>query len=181
MPLEPNQALISGAVAWDYEKLNTGFSAAEQDGELSWRQAPTGNYNHTFAAQYTIAAAGTQTVDLLGPFTNLAVESVTATQASAAWLKVAGEGGVLQIEPHGTDGLSWPFAGGVETLTPGATGAGDCWADGVTTSITSTSRQWLLTNTGGSSIVVTLVVFVSSYEYSLRFGYAHNSGYLAFL
>jgi hypothetical protein len=148
-------------IKWSYEKTNTGFSATEQAETLLADLAPAaGTYNHVFAAPYTIAAAGTQTVDFYGPWTTLSGESVTATKIIAVWLKATGNS-TLKIEPHSVDPLTWPFKGTAPYVeVKPSTGTG-FWAhgDGTHATLSTTVRQWLLTNTGANQLTVTLAAF----------------------
>lgn len=152
-------AAIAAALSWSLEKTNTGFAVASQKGQLSYSVSPAvATYNQVFAARYTIAAAATQAVDFYS-FTNLAGEVVTATKIYAVMVKVTGASSAVKVEPHGTNPLTWFFAGTSPSFTlPGSTtGAVFLFSEGATEVLSATVRQWLLTNTGGASATVDVV------------------------
>lgn len=112
-------------------------------------------YNQLFSARYTILAAGTQAVDFYS-FTNLAGESVTATKIYAVVIVVTGAGSSVKVEPHGTNPLTWFFAGTTPSITiPGSATPGGLFvfSEGGTETMNATTRQWLLTCSGATATV----------------------------
>lgn len=164
MPLSSGRSRLAASVSWVLAKTNTGFNDTEQKGSASFSSAPSAStYNHVFTAQYSIAASGTQAVDFRGAWTNTAGESVTGAKILGFFIKVTGSTGVLKVEPHSSNGLTWPFAtGSAVSLTPSTTGA--CWlhCDGTHGTVDGTHKQWLLTNTGSATITVTLVAWIGT-------------------
>lgn len=165
MALLSGKSILRSVVRWSYSKTNTGFNPTTQSGELGLDSLPAaGTYNHVLAATYTIAAAGTQAVDFYGPWTAVSGESVTGTKILGFLIKVTGSTGILKVAPHGTNPLNWPFAGTSPyvLLTPSTRGAQWLHCDGTHATVSSTTKQWLLTNTGSATITVKLAAFVGT-------------------
>jgi hypothetical protein len=122
-----------------------------------------GTYGNVFVARYTILAAGTQAVDFYS-FTNLVGETVTATKIYGVLVKVTGADSAIKVEPHGTNPLTWFFAGTSPSITiPGsATGGVFLFSEGGTEALSTTVRQWLLTNTGSESATVDVAALVGA-------------------
>jgi hypothetical protein len=97
-------------------------------------------------------------------FTNLAGEAVTATKIYGVLIKVTGASSSVKVEPHGTNPLTWFFAGTTPSITlPGSTtGACFLFVEGATEALSTTVRQWLLTNGGASTATVDVVALVGT-------------------
>lgn len=157
-------AAVSAGLTWALEKTNTGFSTTTQKGTVAYAVSPNvATYNQVFVARYTIAAAGTQAVDFYS-FTNLVGEAVTATKIYAVQIKVTGATAAIVVEPHGTNPLTWFFAGTTPSITlPGSTtGSTFLFSEGGTEVLSATVRQWLLTNSGAASATVDVVAIVGT-------------------
>src|SRR5262249_39413677 len=152
------KALVRDSLEWQLEKAVLGTNALEQKGELRVNMNPAlATYNQLLYAEYTIAAAGTQAVDFYGPWISPAQESVTATKLLGFQMVVTGNS-TLKVEPNASAGLAWPMKGTAPyvELKP-ATGIA-VWKhfDGTHQAVSSTARQWLLTNTGAAALTVKL-------------------------
>ncbi len=127
-------------------------------------------WDQMFAAVYTLAAAGTATINLRS-FTNLAGEAVVMTAAIALGVQVrhtdpTDTAGELTIGPGASNGLvAWlipdmvidvPTAGSVRTVVF----AGDTTDEGVT--VDATHRAIDLENTGTDEIQVRVIVLGST-------------------
>ncbi|VTR93208.1 unnamed protein product [Gemmata massiliana] len=164
MPL--TQIGLSASVTWQLSRAVTGFADVTQGSDaaiFSSNGLNTATWNEVFAAQYAIAAAGTQAVDLR-TFTDLTGTSVTADKAMAVLVLVTGAtGDKLSIKPHGTNGLQWFFGGTAEGVNvPG----GGClmFSEGSTsggTTVDATHKQLLLTNNGSAPLTVKVVALLS--------------------
>ncbi len=158
---------VQASVTWEMSRANTGFADTTQGSDtanfaLSALDAAT--WDALFAAQYTIAAAGTQAVNLRA-FTDLAGNSIAAADKvlNILILVTGATADKLNVKPHGTDGLKWFFenasygvdipGGGCLLFSEGATSAG--------TTIDASNRQLLLTNNGSAALTVKVVALVS--------------------
>ena len=164
MPL--TQVNLSASVSWALARAVTGFADVTHGPDaksFSLNALDPDVWNEVFGAQYTIAAAGTQAVDLR-TFTDFAGTSVTADKALAVIVLVEGAGADrLNVLPHGTDGLQWFFGGTTEGVD--IPGGGMLMfsegADSTGTTVDATHRQLLLTNNGAADLVVTVVAILS--------------------
>ena len=123
----------------------------------------TTTWNAAFINQYTIAAAGTQAVDLR-TFTDQVGSSITADKAMSIIILVTGAiTDTLNVKTHGTNGLQWFFesasfgvnipGGGMLMFSEGETSTG--------TTVDATHKQLLLTNNGAASLTVKIVAVLS--------------------
>jgi hypothetical protein len=148
-------------LSWGLEKSNTGRNATKQDGSVDYSVAPAiATYTSVFSARYTILAAGTQAVDFYS-FTDLAGNAVTATKIYGVLIVVTGAGSSVKVEPHGTNPLTWFFAGTTPSITiPGSATPGGMFlfSEGGTEVLSATVRQWLLTCAGATATVDVVAV-----------------------
>lgn len=161
MPL--TLANISAGLAWTLTKTVTGFNAITDSDSSTFSLTPNvSTFTEPLTAQYTLAASGTQVVDLRS-FTDKLGTAVTATKALALLILVTGAAAdKLNVKPDASDGLVWPFenvgygvnipGGGCLLFSEGASSAGF--------TIDGTHKELLLTNTGSASLTVTVVAFV---------------------
>ncbi len=157
---------VQAAVTWEQSRPVAGFANVTQGSDtanFALSALDTATWDALFAAQYTIAASGTQAVDLR-TFTDLPGNSVTADKVLTILILVAGAtADRLNVKPHGTDGLQWFFGGATESVNvPG----GGClmFSEGAAsagTTVSATARQLLLTNTGGAALTVKVVALTS--------------------
>jgi hypothetical protein len=158
---------ISASMSWTLTKAATGFVDITQGPDaasFSSNALSVATWTELFAAQYTIAAAGTQAVDLRA-ITDLAGNSATATKAMTFLVLATGATtDLLNIKPHGTNGLVWFFGGTTEGVNvPG--GGMLMFSEGATSAgftIDATHKQFLLTNNGSGSLTVKVVGLVST-------------------
>jgi hypothetical protein len=149
-------AQIAASVTWATSKTITGFASTKQD------QQSIGNtitydvttFNQEFAAQYTIAAAGTRTIDLTS-FTNALGESVTLSKVAA--IIVVASGSSVKVEPGASNPLTWFFGGTTPSITV-PSGGEFLFAQGTAQTVNSTYKTLLFTNTGGSTLTLTVVI-----------------------
>lgn len=157
---------ITAAMTWQLSRSVTGFASVTQGNDtasFSNSALSVATWTELFAAQYTIASAGTQTVDLRS-FTDLVSNSVTGTKAMALFISTTGAAAdKLNVKPNASNGLVWPFENvGYGVNIPG----GGCFlfsegASSTGTTIDGTHKQMLLTNNGSASLTVTVVALVS--------------------
>lgn len=165
MSLTSGSALIRASLSWEQSSTNTGFNSTTQKGDVSVSLAPsTSTYNEVFAASYTLAAAGTQTVDLYS-ITNLLNQSKTITKLIGLIIKATATvtGGVLKLENGASNPLLWPLASGdALSVTVGTAGAVLLFAQGTTHTVSNTAKTLLLTNTGTQTITVLVAALVGT-------------------
>lgn len=158
MPL--TAAVLKSVATWDVYKSNTGFKKTRLRDSLAGSYTSDGTtFNQILVAQYSLAASGTQTVDLYS-FTNIVNESVTATKFKGILLKATATvtGGQLAIEP----GASNPFPLGLSgtspvlTLDVGTDGCEFLIRNGTTMTVSSTVRNVKLSNPGTQTITVSV-------------------------
>lgn len=161
-----SQVGIGANITWQLSKTVTGFTDVMQGSEsaaFASNSLSTTTWNAALLAQYTIAAAGTQAVDLR-TFTDLVGTSVTADKAMGILFIVTGAiTDTLNVKKHGTNGLQWFFesasfgvnipGGGMFMFCEGATSTG--------TTVDATNKQFLLTNNGAASLTVKVVAVLS--------------------
>lgn len=162
-----SQISVNADVTWQLAKSNTGFTDTihgTESASFSLTLLDTDTWNELFAAEYTIAAAGTQAVDLR-TFTDLAGNSVaTADKALAIIIIVTGAAAdLLNVKKHGTNGLQWFFGGASEGVNiPG--GGMLLFSEGSSstgTTVDASNKQLLLTNNGAASLTVKVVALLS--------------------
>lgn len=168
MSVVSNSLSIRASMGWRLSKANTGLDATTQGPNgLSGTFAPaTATFNRVYAlASTNIAASGTQALNL-NSFTDLLGVAVTATKACALLITATATvtGGILKIEEHGTNGLTWFFGGTTPSISlpVGTTGAGFLVWQGTTQTLSSSDAQLLLTNTGSQTITVTVSAVVGT-------------------
>lgn len=158
---------ISATVSWALSRAVTGFADVTQGPDslsFSSNSLSTATWTEIFAAEYTLAAAGTQVVDLR-TFTDLVGNSVTGTKAMALMLSVSGAAtDWLNVKPNSSNGLQWFFGGTAEGVSvPGggvilfSEGAGSSG-----TTVDATHKQLLLTNNGAANLTATIAALVST-------------------
>lgn len=162
-----SQIGLSAGITWSLTRAITGFTDAVQGPEsasFASNALSVSTWNNLFAAQYTIAPAGTQVVDLR-TFTDLDANSIsTADKAMAIIILVTGAvADLLNVKTDPTNGLQWFFedttkginipGGGFIMFSEGASSTG--------TTIDATHKELLLTNNGAANLVVKVVALVS--------------------
>lgn len=165
MPL--NSVAVNSAFNWQLNRTNTGFADAVQGPDVaafSLNSLSVATWTELFGAQYTIAAAGTQVIDLRS-FTDLDATSVTGTKALAIQIYTTGAvGDLLNVKGNATNALQWFFDDATKGINiPG----GGCFmfsegASSTGTTVDGTHKQLLLTNNGAASLTVTVVAIVST-------------------
>jgi hypothetical protein len=166
MPLSANQSFIRLISSWLYAKANTGFASSTQKGKIQFLSSPSATtYNHVYQSSTTLAAAANTTIDFYS-FTSSVGEAVTATKLLGVQITATATvtGGQLKIEPGASNPLDWPFSGTTPaiTLTVGTSGACVVWVAGTTQTLSSTIRNWKISNPGSQSVTVTVVAFVGA-------------------
>lgn len=168
MSVVTNSVSIKASMNWRLSKTVTGFDAPSQGpGGLTGTYAPaTATFNNIYhLASTTIAASATQALDFFTVVDMLGT-SLSATKICGILITATATttGGILKIEPHTTNPLTWPFAGTTPSiaLTVGTTGAGFLIWQGTTQTVSNTVKQWLLTNTGTQTITVTVSAVVGT-------------------
>lgn len=151
---------IKGSVTWQLEKDVTGFSSIKTVSQTKSVSVSSG-FDQIYNKRYTIAAAGTQSIDL-SSFTNDIGEAVTTAKVLGIALFPTGENSICRVEPHSTNGLTWFFtASASDTPRISIPGGGMLvFAEPVGTVVDGTHKVLLVTNTGSASMTLDVVVFV---------------------
>lgn len=158
MPL--TSASMRASVSWDTRKAVTGFNTVKHKDSLAGSYtAAVATYQHVLVARYTLAAAGTQTVDLYS-VTEPSGEAATATKFKGILLVCSATvtGGQLKVEP----GASNPFALGLSGTTPALTldvGTAGCTlmlVNGISMTVSNTVKNVKLSNPGSQTVTVDL-------------------------
>ncbi len=139
-------------------KPNTGFPPTVVKSTKSKRLSPGTAFDQCLSARYSIAAAGEQVLDL-SSFTNVVGETVTGTKAVGILLLATGS--TARIEEDGTNGLRW-FAtsdGDIGAVVV-KDGGFFAWGEPTGTTIDATHKRLKITNTGGTTLTVDVVIFV---------------------
>lgn len=154
MPLSSGE--MRAGFAYKLSKPNPGFSPAVST-KTKAKRIPFGTaYDQVFTARYTIAAAGTQVIDL-SSFTNEVGEAVTGTLAVG--ILYLPTGSTSKVEADGTNGLMW-FCTGTTPAVPVADGGFFAYGEPTGTTIDATHKRLKITNTGGTSLTADVLVFV---------------------
>lgn len=121
-------------------------------------------WTELYAEQFTIAASGTQTVNL-NSFTDLTGQAVTALHALAFMVVVSGAAtDTLNVKPAASNALQWFFGSATSTGVNVHGGGAFVFMDpaGATGSaISSTACDLLLTNNGFNPLTVVVLAVVS--------------------
>jgi hypothetical protein len=146
---------VRSKIGFTLQKTNTGFPPTTfgpaSEGYVYTQPAGA---NQLYAAEFTIAASGTQTIDL-NSFTNLAGESVTGIGAYSLFVMPVGS--PITIGPGASDGLNWFWGSGTIPIPDG----GELkYSQPAAQTVSSSACNVKLTNTGSGSTVVTIVVVV---------------------
>jgi hypothetical protein len=166
MPAALQNVGLNASITWLLNRAVTGFSNVIHGTEsalFSSNALPVATWDELFAAQYVIAPAGTQVVDLRS-FTDLPGNAVVGTKAMAIIVLVTGAvGDKLNVKPNAANGLQWFFedpakginipGGGMAMFSEGPASPG--------TTIDATHKQLLLTNNGAAPLTVKVVALVS--------------------
>lgn len=159
MPLDTLN--LTAAVEWKMSKDVTGFKDAFQGQESkAFALAPTiATWDQLFAAYYTIAASGTQLIDL-SSFTSLVGEAVTGTSALFLVLIPTGVDAECTIEPDATNGLEWFFGAGTLVIPTGGF-LMYCEPDAGGVVIDGTHKELLVTNTGSDTLTLYVLIGIN--------------------
>ncbi len=149
-------ALIAGITA-QLTRADTGFTTATRKLTKQLLATDVTAFNSVFAAEYSIAAAGTQTVDFFAAFTDLLGNSVSLTKAIALLVLATGSGVIVEPKPA-TNPLVWFYSGTSPQITIHA-GGGFLFFDGATRTIDATHRNILFTETGGATLTLDVVLW----------------------
>ncbi len=114
-------------------------------------------WSQLFAAQYTIAASGTQNIDL-SSFTNIVTEATTFAKVLA--LAFFASGSSATLSPGASNALVWFFGSATDSIT---IVDGGCFAIGapitaVGQTVDGSHKNLLITNPGATTLTVTILV-----------------------
>ena len=163
MPL--TQLGLNANLSWILRKSNTGFGETTEGPDslnFNINGVDVSTWNQLFTGRYSIAASGTQNIDLTS-FTNLLNESVTF--AHVLCMEIRTVGGQITLSPGASNPFSWGFG------TTGGSGSpvanwtinnGGVFLVCEPTSggivVNSSHKNILLTNNGGTTSTVTIVI-----------------------
>lgn len=151
-------AQVSMSASWQQTKINPGFTNTVQGPDstalFSTLTVGTSNANSVYNAQAVLAASGTATIDLQS-FTDQIGQAIVMTRAYA--IIVTTTGASLKVEPNSTNGLSWFFGGTTPSITI-PDGGGFCFSQSSAQTVSGTSKQIKLTNTGAVSTTYKITI-----------------------
>lgn len=148
---------ITGSFGWSLSRSNTGFTGVSQGDSVSAAVNPDPVvYNSVFAAEYAIAASGTQSIDLRN-FVDLAFETHTTTD-KVIGIMVSVAGANITITPGASNGLVWFWTGTSPIVTIKA-GGFLVFSDGAATTVDATHKTLTLTNLS-ASVVATVRIAI---------------------
>ncbi len=155
MPL--SQVNLNAVLSWALQKPNVWNSKTTEGPDSQFfnlNGINTTTYNQLFAQSFTVAASGSQTVDLTN-VTNLVCETVTFTQALT--LFVTAQGATCLVSPGASNGLTW-WGSGTVTIP-----AGGCFvfSDPVTgpgATVTTTAKNLTFSNPTASTGTFDIVI-----------------------
>ncbi len=118
-------------------------------------------YNQLFAAQYTIAVSGTQTIDLT-TLTNFVCESFSFNGVISIMLLPTGSS--CTLSPGASNALQWFFGGTTQSVTVPAGGlfVFSAPASGPSTTVDGTHKTLKLANAGAGVLTVDFFVLGSA-------------------
>ena len=148
---------ITGSLGWSLSRSNTGFGGVSQGDSVSAAvNLDASIYNSVFAAEYTLAASGTQSIDLKN-FVDLAFETHTTTD-KVIGIMVSVTGAPITIAPGASNGLVWFWTGTSPIVTIKA-GGFLVFSDGAATTVDATHKTLTLTNLS-ASVVATVRIAI---------------------
>ena len=148
---------ITGSLGWSLSRSNTGFGGVSQGDSVSAAvNLDASLYNSVFAAEYTLAASGTQSIDLKN-FVDLAFETHTTTD-KVIGIMVSVTGAAITIAPGASNGLVWFWTGTSPIVTIKA-GGFLVVSDGAATTVDATHKTLTLTNLS-ASVVATVRIAI---------------------
>ena len=148
---------ITGSLGWSLSRSNTGFGGVSQGDSVSAAvNLDASLYNSVFAAEYTLAASGTQSIDLKN-FVDLAFETHTTTD-KVIGIMVSVTGAPITIAPGASNGLVWFWTGTSPIVTIKA-GGFLVFSDGAATTVDATHKTLTLTNLS-ASVVATVRIAI---------------------
>ena len=160
MPLSASNLNVN--CGWSLTRPNTGFLAAlyGPDSVSFSLSGMAATINQCMARIDTIAAAGTLNIDL-DAYTDLDANAVTLTKALSILILPTGTTGVLKVIPGAANGLVWFFGDAADFIS---IPCGSCflYSLGPTATpqvIDATHKRLTYSNTGGTSLNVTTVLF----------------------
>lgn len=154
-----NGLTLKASITWELLKTVTGYKDLKWPSQTkSFRLTPASSVaDSILATRYTIAAAGTQVIDL-SSFTDAAGDTITGAKAVGILLIPTGTNAKVKLEKDATNGLVW-MLGATSTIEIPAGGV-FCACEPVGTTIDGTHKRLLLTNTGSGSLTLDVVIFV---------------------
>ena len=160
MPL--TQITLSASLQTAMSATNTGFGSTTEgpDGDsFNLSGISTSTWTNSLKKQYTVLAAGTQSVDFRS-FTNLVNESVTAGHILAIWVKTSG--GEITMQTGASNGLVWFFGGTTPSIT---IPSGGIFMFSLPTSnagqvLDGTHKVFDFVNNGGTTTTLTVIALV---------------------
>lgn len=158
MPFIEDSIQVRASIEANVSKAVTGFQNVTQAPELDVSYTPdTAVYQHALIAQYTLAAAATQVIDLYSLVSDVD-GAVTITKFRGVLIEATASitGGQVRIERDATNGWAGLFDDATDkfTMSVGTEGCAFMWLNGATVVVSNTSKRVLLTNPGSQSVTV---------------------------
>lgn len=152
-----SEAQVALAIGWTLARTVTGFEDATQEGSTAWSMSPDAtDYPSTLVAKYTVAASGSQTIDLRS-FTDLAGDPRTANTklVGLAFVSDGLPGATCRIQPGDTDPIVWCFRGTTPAIEIPSGGVIAIFSP-THSVVSATERNLEITNPGTASLNVTV-------------------------
>lgn len=149
---------ILTAMMCRHRKTNTGYTDTVQTvSEYTLIEPTVANANRFYSTTYSIAASGTQTINLQS-LTDALGQTITATKAYA--IRIQNTGANISLKAGAADGFVWFLVDASDILLI-HTGGTFAWASATATTVDATHKNLLITNLSGSdatSVKVELVL-----------------------
>jgi len=150
--------LIGAQVAFSISSTNTGFQSVAVSDKIEFVTKPdTSVYNNIITKQYSIAASGTQDIDVF-EFTNLVREEVEADSVFGIILTVTGANGECTLSPGPSNGLDFPDSGDTVIKSGGVY----LYFQPTAFPVSNTSKILRLTNSGTGTMTVRIGIIVGA-------------------
>lgn len=146
---------------WSQSVTDAPFQSIRQGPDsqgLNWNSTSSPSPNYIIPEVYTIAASGTQNIDLTNCTSTLG-ETVTFTSIySVMVLPSAANAGNCQVGPNGTNGFPAYGASTTITVPPGGINFQGCGSSATGTTVDSTHKILTITNPSGSASMTVVIV-----------------------
>jgi len=156
---------IQAAASFQQAAPNAPYVTPTQgpDGLTFTAQPAVATLNAVLLATYTIAASGTQSINL-NSFNDAFKQAVTNTKAIAFMFVGIGNLAKVKLEPDSSNPLTWFFAGTTPSVTLQCGTGGCCFmiCDGIAATLSGTVANFKITNTGSATLTLNVFALVGT-------------------